>query len=109
MAVETNPAVISNIELTADDGTTVPWNKTFDQKIKDYEVRISESTKSISVKLNLPDGISAEVNGQKYTENMSVDVSGDNPTLEITSKLGEYTKTYTINIVKNLGYAEVSS
>lgn len=100
MAVETNPAVISNIEIMADDGTNVSWNKAFDQRSKEYQINTKSSSKKLSVKLTLPEGITAEVNGQPYKENMEVDISGEDNILKITSKLGDYQRTYTINVDK---------
>lgn len=108
MAVETNPAVISNIEIMADDGTNVLWNKTFDQKSKEYQINTKSTTKKLSVKLTLPDGITAEVNGQAYKENMEVDISDEDNILKITSKLGDYQRTYTINVDKTIDVSTLS-
>lgn len=108
MAVETNPAVISNIEIIADDGTNVLWNKTFDQKSKEYQINTKSTTKKLSVKLTLPDGITAEVNGQAYKENMEVDISDEDNILKITSKLGDYQRTYTINVDKTIDVSTLS-
>lgn len=108
MAVETNPAVISNIEIMADDGTNVLWNKTFDQKSKEYQINTKSTTKKLSVKLTLPDGVTAEVNGQAYKENMEVDISDEDNILKITSKLGDYQRTYTINVDKTIDVSTLS-
>ena len=108
MAVETNPAVISNIEIMADDGTNVSWNKTFDQRSKEYQINTKSTTKKLSVKLTLPDGITAEVNGQAYKENMEVDISDEDNILKITSKLGDYQRTYTINVDKTIDVSTLS-
>lgn len=108
MAVETNPAMINNIELTADDSTSISWDRAFDPKSKEYKVNTKSGTKSLSVRLTLPDEVTAEVNGQKYTENMKVDISGDNNVLKFTARFGEYTRTYTVTVAQTLDNADLS-
>lgn len=109
MAVETNPAVISNIEIKTEEGTDVSWNKAFDQRSKEYQINTKSTTEKLSIKLTLPEGITAEVNGQPYKDNMEVDISGEDNILKITSKLGDYQKTYTINVDKTTDVSTLSS
>ena len=108
MAVETNPAVISNIEIKTEEGTDVSWNKAFDQRSKEYQINTKSTTEKLSIKLTLPEGITAEVNGQPYKDNMEVDISGEDNILKITSKLGDYQRTYTINVDKTIDVSTLS-
>lgn len=100
MAVETNNAYAEDIEITADDGTEATWNTAFDQKNTEYEVKVPAAASSITLNLTLPDDATAEVNGTAYTDGMRVELTGESTSLEVAVKVGEQTKTYTIEVKK---------
>lgn len=109
MAVETNPAVINNIELTADDDTTISWDKTFDSRTANYTVKTRSTTEKLNIRLTLPEGAAAEINGQPYKENMTVAIGDENESCELkfTVKTGGFTRTYTVNVLKILDSTEI--
>ncbi|MFR8854297.1 MAG: cadherin-like beta sandwich domain-containing protein, partial [Oscillospiraceae bacterium] len=100
MAVETNNAYAEDIKITADDGTEATWNTAFDQKNTEYEVKVPAAASSITLNLTLPDDATAEVNGTAYTDGMRVELTGESTSLEVAVKVGEQTKTYTIDVKK---------
>lgn len=100
MAVETNNAYAEDIKITADDGTEATWNTAFDQKNTEYEVKVPAAASSITLNLTLPDDATAEVNGTAYTDGMRVELTGESTSLEVAVKVGEQTKTYTIEVKK---------
>lgn len=109
MAVETNNAYAEDIKITADDGTEATWNTAFDQKNTEYEVKVPAAASSITLNLTLPDDATAEVNGTAYTDGMRVELTGESTSLEVAVKVGEQTKTYTIDVKKISTVATLSS
>lgn len=109
MAVETNNAYAEDIEVTLDDGTEATWNTAFDQKNTKYEVKVPADTSSVKVNVTLPANATATVNDRDYTKDMSVELTGESTSLKVVVKVGEQTKTYTIDVKKISTVATLSS
>ena len=112
MAVARNPARVDNIEVTADDGE-VDWEPEFRSGIGNYNCTVSTDAKRANVKLTLPSGVSAKVNGIPYTSSgVPVTLSGDQTAIEVSSSCvsdGEtYTRVYHLNLIKQDGNSMLS-
>lgn len=96
MAVEANNAYISNIEVEG----AKSWSNEFSAGKAEYEVVMATGTEKAVVKLSLPEGMKAEVNGEAYDEVKGNTVEFDSEgrgKAEIKAICGADERTYTVN------------
>lgn len=110
MAVENKVAYVSKMEFS----DLISWNREFTPGITSYEVVLPAGTRSTTLKMALPVGVSAMVNGEAYDESKGAKIELDNSgkaSVKIsvtklnngkTVKSGEsgdnYTTEYNVNI-----------
>ncbi|MCU6762627.1 ATPase involved in DNA repair [uncultured Roseburia sp.] len=109
MAVEANEAYLNNAVVTSEDGTTAAWDKAFDSRKSNYEVKLPTGSKQAVIKLDLIEGSSAAVNGTAY-KNQAVVALGEDGTAEaaVTITKGEDSRTYTLKIACQSENADLS-
>ncbi len=100
MAAGINKAWADGISVKI-DGKEVTWNKEFRSGDLNYVLTASEVGYA-DVTVDVPDGMTAEVNGERYTGTMQVSVGEDASPIEVKVKRSEggekYARTYTLNI-----------
>lgn len=101
MAVTTNEAYLEGIEVEAAGGT-VSWDQPFDSGLRSYALQAPNGTESVKVRLNIPDGMTATVQGEPYTKAVTVSLKEDAIAIPVavSKNAGEksYTRTYMLNI-----------
>lgn len=98
MAVETNDAYIEDITVTPDTGKA-QWPTDFSPSSENHSVKVGSNAKSADVKLNLPDGVTATVNGDLYAGKYLCDLSGGQKELTIVTTKGSKSRTYTLSVI----------
>lgn len=99
MAVETNPAYIKDIKVTADDKNAVSWNQKFHSRFTDYNLVAKDTAKSVDLDITAADGAAVTVDGKAYTGKTTVALNGaENKTVSVVAKKGGKQRTYTLNV-----------
>ena len=93
---------IYGIKVTAGD-YELDWNEPFEAGILNYTLTAPNGTESADIELDVPDGMTATINGDpyngtKYTIPVSEDMSAVTVTVKKTVGSKLYTRTYTLNV-----------
>ncbi|MDD6043178.1 MAG: PQQ-binding-like beta-propeller repeat protein, partial [Eubacteriaceae bacterium] len=100
MAIEKNIAKINNITVTAEEGNEIKWDKGFDSTITEYELTYPVENQKAKISLDLAEGISATIDGEKYTGEVEIDTPKETKTVTIIASSSDdekdYTKKYTL-------------
>lgn len=104
MAVAKNRAYLNNVAARADTGE-LRWSIDFNPGYTEYDLIAEAGTKQVTLKLDMPPGVSAEIDGKACTGDYlcSLDADGKKQiTICVTKQDGDKTDTriYTLNIRK---------
>lgn len=103
MAVCVNKAWLNGITV-ANGKKSLSWNASFDKSLLNYELEAPNKTKQVTVKLKMPKGVKATVNGKTYKKNSKVTVKlkKATTTVKVTAKKTVSSKTNTRTYVLNI-------
>ena len=101
MAVALNKAYLNDISVKYGQ-QELAWDYPFEPGILNYSLQAPNDAAAVDVRLQVPDGMTARVDGEEYTgSKISVSVGEDAAAIPITVSriVGEktYTRTYTLN------------
>ena len=100
-AVESNPAALLGLTLKLSSGEEVSLDKEFQSKIPDYKAVVPSGENSVTVVLELEDGVSAEVNGVSYSEGgVQVSLPEDENEVEVVTHKNGKSRTYELVVTK---------
>ena len=100
-AVALNKAYLNNISVKYGN-TELVWEYPFEPGILNYSLQAPNDAATVDVRLDVPEGMAAKVNGEDYTgSKISVPVGEDAAAIPVTvsKTVGEktYTRTYTLS------------
>lgn len=101
MAVSVNKAYLDGISVKY-GSQELKWEYPFEPGILNYSLQAPNDADAVDVRLGVPDGMTARVNGEDYAgSKISVPVGEDESAIPVTvsKTVGEktYTRTYTLN------------
>ncbi|MEE0740808.1 MAG: Ig-like domain-containing protein [Emergencia sp.] len=99
MAVETNPAYIKDIKVTADDKNSISWDQSFQSRLTEYNLVAQDTAKSVDLEITAADGATVEVDGKAYKDKATVTLNGaESKAVSVVAKKDGKQRTYTLNI-----------
>ncbi|MGN0709285.1 MAG: hypothetical protein ACI4LM_03460 [Anaerovoracaceae bacterium] len=95
MAVEPNAAYLKGIDVKDESGNELKADGDFRSDRKEYTFGKTES-KQVSITLDIPDGVTASVEGKAYSSGITVDIPDDRK-IDITTSAGPDSRTYRLS------------
>lgn len=109
MAVETNPAYIKDIKVTADDKTDVSWSEPFNSRITEYDVVAKDTAKTVNLEITAAEGAEVEVDGAACNGTATVTLNGsENKAVSVVAKKDGKQRTYNLNLRSTSAMADLA-
>ena len=109
MAISSNSAYLDDVDITCQEGK-VKWDDDFSSSTGSYTLTMPNGTKAAFVKLTIPSGRTATVNGQPYTGITTVPLNEQGEgEIQVVVEYGQQKRTYRFKLLGLGSNADLAS